>query len=748
MIIKYYLESKLVKKRELDIKKFDTKLKNIIRHIYPSMLFKISDNIITIKDVPIIYADSIKNTLEKTLKNLDFQNENNITGNDDSLINLMFKSFSLKKGQNESFLKQILNIKIEYHEDLFFYSNNLIQNKPRLKLLYENGNKYFYKINYNSKLHTNSSLKLFNDIIETNSQTKQISVINNPSTLFKFQFKLDDNLNLLKEVIKVYKKSEIEKLLGGDIVQYEKYFKYITFLDDKDKKKELENIKEKKDIHKEVNSYKKVMFEKLALDTIESQTPDTSTAKPTVEKSTTENNSDKYNKEIQEYPEEKSSGIYKKEIRNSRRNTQTTQLNVSGSDNLCIFCNEKPKYEQHPYCGRRCFRKAIASGWKNGVVGKAKAASEMCAFCKKQPVYRGYSYCGQKCGKKASALGWIDGVSPKKQQKAGSKKCAFCDKQPAYRGYSYCGRKCGKKATALGWRDGKPPAHRLPKMCAFCKTKPMSNNHECCSRRCGTAFERKKSGGDSGIYQESDFMVVRDLSNSISLVYHNCPFPPLMNSYIKTLLFYENHLNSYIFANFYPSPFEAEILFSNGHRKRMWFNTTEHYFQAHKFIEHPDLFKRVVKASSARETFELAREMSGKKLSDEIWHKGDFTNSSQILQDAQQGIPYKITVMLNGLRYKFNTKSFKQNLINSKNLYLIENAGANDGYWGNGCGKRSCQYCSDGYKKKRHLKCAREHARNNNLGKLLMHVRCEILFNLNFPQRLELVEIPGYMEFK
>ena len=112
MIIIYNLESELVKKRELDIKKFDTKLKNIIRHIHLSMLFKISDNIITIKDVPIIYADSIKNTLENTLDNLDFLNENNITENDDSLINLMFKSFRLKKGQNEKFLNQILNIKI------------------------------------------------------------------------------------------------------------------------------------------------------------------------------------------------------------------------------------------------------------------------------------------------------------------------------------------------------------------------------------------------------------------------------------------------------------------------------------------------------------------------------------------------------------------------------------------------------------------------------------------------------------
>lgn len=268
MIIQYKLNSKLSKLRNSNTEKFNNRLKNAIKHVYPSMLFKISrddDSQIIIEDVPIIYVNSIKNTLEHIFENIDFDSESSSSENDDSLIKLMFKSFGIENlDDRESFLNQILNIRIEYKEDLFFYSNTLIQDKPRLKMLYGNDNRYFYKINYNSKLHTNSSLKLFNNIIQANSQSKEISIINNPSTLFKFQFKLETDLNILTKIIKVYRKSDILKYLSEeDILKYEKYFKYITFLDNKNRTRELEN---KKDIHKEIQNAKDKMYEQITHD--------------------------------------------------------------------------------------------------------------------------------------------------------------------------------------------------------------------------------------------------------------------------------------------------------------------------------------------------------------------------------------------------------------------------------------------------------------------------------------------------
>ena len=123
MIIEYTLEQKIKEKRELDIKKFDNNLDTILKSVYPTIIFRITGDYMIIKDIPIIYVDSIKNTLEYILKNLDLLNKNNGSeNNEDSLIKLMFKSFSLEETDKiNSFLTGILEIKIEYKEDLFFY---------------------------------------------------------------------------------------------------------------------------------------------------------------------------------------------------------------------------------------------------------------------------------------------------------------------------------------------------------------------------------------------------------------------------------------------------------------------------------------------------------------------------------------------------------------------------------------------------------------------------------------------------
>ena len=242
MIINYDLSrSNLSDIRRNNTEFFNKRLTTILTNIYPTILFQIEKNKLLIKDVPLIYIDSIKNTLDEIFKNPSnlFEKNNSLFTNEDSLINLMFKSFSLENKNINLFLDNILNIKIEYKEDLFFYSSSFLKEpnnlNSRIKLLYQDNHRYFYKINYNSNIHTKSSLELFNGLLNSNNP---IQVINNPSSLFQFEFKLDNDIHLLSKVINVYSKKNIHecdtyKLSPTDIAKYEKNFKYITFLKDR-----------------------------------------------------------------------------------------------------------------------------------------------------------------------------------------------------------------------------------------------------------------------------------------------------------------------------------------------------------------------------------------------------------------------------------------------------------------------------------------------------------------------------------
>ncbi|KAG1743478.1 DUF1768-domain-containing protein [Suillus lakei] len=48
---------------------------------------------------------------------------------------------------------------------------------------------------------------------------------------------------------------------------------------------------------------------------------------------------------------------------------------------LCEFCQQTPKYEHHPYCGRKC----------------ATQAATMCNHCRNKPKYGKHPYCSKTC---------------------------------------------------------------------------------------------------------------------------------------------------------------------------------------------------------------------------------------------------------------------------------------------------------------------------------------------------------------
>ena len=140
----------------------------------------------------------------------------------------------------------------EFQQDLNLVLTNITR-KGKILILNFN-NKWWLGIHFG--LH--GFLRTDNIIVKNyDNNSKNISIINNPSTLFKFQFTLDKDLNMLRKLIKIYRRSDINKLPEEDIIQYDKYFKYITFLTNNKKNKELED---KKNIHKQIQLNKNEMY--------------------------------------------------------------------------------------------------------------------------------------------------------------------------------------------------------------------------------------------------------------------------------------------------------------------------------------------------------------------------------------------------------------------------------------------------------------------------------------------------------
>ena len=137
--------------------------------------------------------------------------------------------------------------------------------------------------------------------------------------------------------------------------------------------------------------------------------------------------------------------------------------------------------------------------------------------------------------------------------------------------------------------------------------------------------------------------------------------------------FYNSNEQYYQFTNFYERP----ILIDN----KNW-NTSEHYFQAQKFVGTPYL-ERIRHMQRPRDAFDLSRDPTVSRWLRSDWEK------------------VKLDVMFKALLAKFSQhKDLKALLLQTRNRELIEHT-SNDSYWGDGGDGRG----------------------QNNLGKLLMRVR-------------------------
>ena len=140
--------------------------------------------------------------------------------------------------------------------------------------------------------------------------------------------------------------------------------------------------------------------------------------------------------------------------------------------------------------------------------------------------------------------------------------------------------------------------------------------------------------------------------------------------------FYHQYEPYYEFTNFSQYPIQLD--------GKQW-PTTEHYFQAQKFIGTP-YEEAIRKQPNARGAFDMSRNPSVSH-----WRRGDWDR-------------VKDDVMLKCLRAKFTQhKDLREKLLDTGERHLIEHT-SNDSYWGDG---------GDG-------------SGQNKLGKLLMRVRKEI----------------------
>ena len=126
--------------------------------------------------------------------------------------------------------------------------------------------------------------------------------------------------------------------------------------------------------------------------------------------------------------------------------------------------------------------------------------------------------------------------------------------------------------------------------------------------------------------------------------------------------FYHRDQPYFEFTNFYP----CDHLTIDGKT----YPTTEHYFQAQKFAEFPDLVEKCRELATPRQCFEMVRSQRYAPYVRQDWHTGK--------------TPVKLHVMHTAVQAKFEQNpGLSALLLGTGSRTIIEHT-ANDNYWGDG----------------------------------------------------------------
>lgn len=148
---------------------------------------------------------------------------------------------------------------------------------------------------------------------------------------------------------------------------------------------------------------------------------------------------------------------------------------------------------------------------------------------------------------------------------------------------------------------------------------------------------------------------------------------PQLETSGKIIGFYEREF--YVFSNF--SSFAIKW------RGKVW-QTSEHAYQASRFIDQPKIFEKIFRAKSAHEAYKLAQKYKNKKFGD--YRDDDLKYMEEILRLKLAQNPY-----------------VKEKLLQTKNLLIVEDS-PKDSFWGWGKNKKG----------------------RNELGKIWMKLRDEL----------------------
>ena len=157
--------------------------------------------------------------------------------------------------------------------------------------------------------------------------------------------------------------------------------------------------------------------------------------------------------------------------------------------------------------------------------------------------------------------------------------------------------------------------------------------------------------------------------------------PACWHPIVNAIYFYDRAHDYYEFTNFY----RARIVMPDSAGRPVSWPTTEHYFQAMKFVHMPRLMERIRACTHAREAFKYAQ-----------------AHYAQIRADWPQ---VKYEIMHRAVLAKFKQHpSLARLLVSTRKSTLVEDAGGNDAHWGAGP----------------------DYTGSNHLGRILMHVRREL----------------------
>ena len=251
-------------------------------------------------------------------------------------------------------------------------------------------------------------------------------------------------------------------------------------------------------------------------------------------------------------------------------------------------------------------------------------------------------------------------------------------------------------APAAGADDYTPPG-----MCKNCKVKKVSVEGTVTHEYCGKSCRDQAASGTAGTAA-----VTHKLTVPLDKRPRGTPLP-------DEIKFYESGAEFYEFTNFW----ECSGLMIDG---KQWL-TTEHYFQAQKFVGRDDLVEHCRNLTTPRECFDMVRDPQYVPFVRSDWHRSLPTTNDPSIKDQ---------VMYNAVMNKFTQDPILKNLLLSTAYgdvprMIIENTEKDD-YWGTGPGVNQGWANAKGV---RYTGPWQLGMSGNNLGQLLVRIRDEIKTN-------------------